>query len=166
MNRSDERRQIKDEGASMARSPSQARRDEEPHVTEEVSREHDERDPAESTDGGAAQARSPARARAAEERSQSEQKRDMKEDREEVSGGREIMHEHVDADHVMGTGGKVGVKSAEGESDMASAKANRKEADEPEREHNEEAAMGRERSVPAKNVIGHGERETVARHTI
>lgn len=83
----------------------------------------------------------------------------------EVSGGRAIMHESVEANHVMGTGGAVGTQSAEGESDMASSKANRKEAMEPEREANEKAAIGRERSVPAKNVMGHGERETIARHT-
>jgi hypothetical protein len=83
-----------------------------------------------------------------------------------ISGGREIKHETVEADNVMGTGGDVGVSSAEGESDMASSKANRKEAGEPERERNEEAAMGRERSVPYKNVMGHGERETKSEHTV
>ena len=67
---------------------------------------------------------------------------------------------------VMGSGGGVSVKGAEGTSDMASAGANRKEAMEPEREANEKAAMGREREVPTKNVMGHGERETKAHHTI
>lgn len=84
----------------------------------------------------------------------------------EISGGRGIMRETVEAENVMGDGGKIGVKSAEGESDMASAKANRKEAGEPERESNEKAAMGRERSVPTKNTMGWGERETKSCHTV
>lgn len=84
----------------------------------------------------------------------------------EISGGRGIMRETVEAENVIGDGGKIGVKSAEGETDMASAKANRKEADEPERESNEKAAMGRDRSVPHKNTMGHGERETKSCHTI
>lgn len=84
----------------------------------------------------------------------------------EISGGRGIMHESVEAEHVMGAGGKVGTSSAEGETDMASSKANRKEADEPERESNEKAAMGAERTVPTKNTMGHGERETKSCHTI
>jgi hypothetical protein len=37
---------------------------------------------------------------------------------------------------------------------------------EPEREENEKAAMGRERTTPTKHTMGHGERETVAKHTI
>lgn len=167
MNRSDERKQLKPGlGGSMARSPAAARKGEEPHAMGHDSHEHDEKDPAQSTDGGASMARSPSRAKAAEGRSQSEQKHDMKEDREVVSGGRGIKHEHVDADHVIGTGGRVGVKSAEGEPDMASAGANRKEAMEPEREENEKAAIGREREVAHKNTMGHGERETKAHHTI
>jgi hypothetical protein len=83
-----------------------------------------------------------------------------------VHGGRGIMHESVEAENVIGTGGDVGVASAEGESDMASGKANRKEAMEPEREENEKAAMGRDRTVAHKNTMSHGERETVGRHTI
>lgn len=84
----------------------------------------------------------------------------------EVKGGRGIMHETVDAEHVMGTGGPVGTHSAEGESDMASSKANRKEGMEPEREENEQAAVGKERTVAHKNTMGHGERETISKHTI
>lgn len=87
-------------------------------------------------------------------------------DDNEISGGREIMHESVEAENVMGSGGKVGVSSAEGDSDMASSKANRKEAGEPERESNEKAAMGRDRSVPTKNTMGWGERETKSCHTV
>jgi hypothetical protein len=87
-------------------------------------------------------------------------------DDNEISGGRGIEHETVEAENVMGTGGEVGTSSAEGEPDMASSKANRKEAGEPEREENEKAAMGREHSVAHKNTMGHGERETVSKHTI
>jgi hypothetical protein len=83
-----------------------------------------------------------------------------------ISGGRGIMHETVEAENVIGDGGKVRVATAEGDSDMASGKANRKEAGEPEREENEKAAMGRERSVPHKNSMGWGERETKSEHTI
>jgi hypothetical protein len=84
----------------------------------------------------------------------------------EKSGGRGIMHESVEAENVIGDGGKIGVSSAEGESDMASGKANRKEAGEPEREENEKAAIGRDRSVPHKNAMGWGERETKSEHTV
>lgn len=168
MNRSDERKQT---NASMARDPEEARRREEPHVTEHVSPEADDREhqpEEESEDSSMARSRSAAKAGAERhERGERAEEAEGKESHaHEIKGGRGIMHEQVDADHVIGTGGKVGVKSAEGESDMASAKANRKEADEPEREHNEQAAMGREPSVAAKHVIGHGERETIARHTI
>jgi len=87
-------------------------------------------------------------------------------DDNEISGGRGIMRESVEAENVMGDGGKIGVSSAEGETDMASGKANRKEAGEPEREENEKAAIGRDRSVPTKNTMGWGERETKSEHTI
>lgn len=116
---------------------------------------------------GAGMARTPGEARRDESRvERKESNAQAGDEHDVVRGGRGIMHETVEADHVIGTGGKVGTKSAEGEPDMASAKANRKEAMEPEREMNEKAAMGRERSVPTKNTMGHGERETVARHTI
>lgn len=84
-----------------------------------------------------------------------------------VKGGRGTMKSgSVDADHVIGDGGAIRTAGAEGFSDMASSKANRKEAGEPEREANEQAAMGRERSVPSKNTMGWGERETVGKNTI
>lgn len=165
--REDERKETghAGEGASMARSPAEARRDEEPHVRGGVSREHDE--PIDKEEGeDSSMARSPAAAHRGAEQHEREERRMEEGEHHEVRGGRGIMREHVDADHVMGTGGEVETASAEGEPDMASAKANRKEAMEPEREENEKAAMGRERSVPAKNVIGHGERETIAKHTI
>lgn len=163
MNRSDERKMT---NASMSRSPGDARRKEEGHATEHVSREHDDKDPGESTGGGSDEARSPSRAKAAQSRVQSEESTDMKDTHDSVSSGRGIKREHVDADHVMGSGGSIGTASAEGEPDMASSKANRKEAMEPEREANEKAAMGPERTVAHKNTMSHGERETVAKHTI
>lgn len=162
MNRSDERKQT---NASMARSSSAAREDEESHVTGGVSHEADDPlDEHESEDSSMARSRGAAHAGA--ERHEREEHAIEEGEHHEVKGGRGIMREHVDADHVIGKGGGVETASAEAEPDMASAKANRKEAMEPERERNEEAAMGRERSVPAKNVIGHGERETIAKHTI
>jgi hypothetical protein len=162
MNRSDERKQT---GASLARSPSEARRREEPIADEKVSSEPDDAmDEHESEDSS--MARTPAAAKRGAVRHEHEERSIEGKHHDSVSGGREIMHESVDADHVIGVGGRVGTASAEGEPDMASAKANRKEAGEPEREENEKAAMGKERSVAAKNVIGHGERETVAKHTI
>ncbi len=168
MTRDDERRQTKSGlGASMARSPGAARKDEEPHVTEHVSREHDEPEPEhEGEDSSMARSRGAAH-RGAEEHEREERAIEHEgAAKHEVRGGRGIMREHVDADHVIGTGGEVETKSAEGEPDMASAKANRKEAMEPEREENEQAAMGRERTIAHKNTMGHGERETVAKHTI
>jgi hypothetical protein len=130
-----------------------------------VSKEAD--DPIDKDEGeDSSMARSRGAAHAGAEKHEREERAQEEGEHHEVKGGRGIMHETVEADHVIGTGGKVGVKSAEGESDMASAKANRKEADEPERERNEEAAMGRERTVPHKNTISWGERETVAKHTI
>lgn len=116
---------------------------------------------------GAGMARSPEAARRGEERiERAESTAQSGDEHDVVKAGRAIKHETVEAEHVIGSGGRVGTSSAEGESDMASAKANRKEAGEPEREEQEKAAMGRERSVPTKNTIGWGERETVARHTI
>lgn len=162
MNRTDERKEM---GAGMARNAGTARRDEESHVKGGVSREADE--PIDKEEGeDSSMARSRGAAHAGAERHAGEERRMEEGEHREVKGGRGIEREHVDADHVIGSGGRVETMSAEGETDMASAKANRKEAMEPEREANEEAAMGRERSVPAKNVIGHGERETIAKHTI
>ncbi len=172
MTRDDERRQTKGGlGASMARSPGAARHDEESHVTEHVSREADDAEhQAEEKGEDSSMARSRSAAHAGAERHERGEREEEAEGKSkhshEVRGGRGIMREHVDADHVMGTGGEVETKSAEGEADMASAKANRKEAMEPEREENEQAAMGRERTVAHKNTMGHGERETVACHTI
>ena len=83
-----------------------------------------------------------------------------------VSSGEGIGSKSVDTDNVMGESGPKSVKTAEGESDMASAGANRKEAYEPQREMAEKSAMGRERSIPTRNTMGHGQRETIAKHTI
>lgn len=119
-----------------------------------------------STGGGSAEARTPGAARSTQARVQEEERSAGAGDSDEVSSGRGIKRETVDADNVMGSGGAIGTSSAEGESDMASSKANRKEAMEPEREAQEKSAMGPERSVAHKNSMGHGERETVGRHTI
>lgn len=164
MNRSDERKQT---GASLARNATEARRKESAIGGEHVSREHDdpERDVEEEGED-ASMARNPAGTRRAEAREMKEDHEEEEGERGTVRGGREIKRERVEADHVIGTGGEIETSSAEGMSDMASAKANRKEAMEPEREEQEKAAMGRERTVAHKNTIGHGERETIAKHTI
>ena len=167
MTRDDERRQMK--GAGVARSPGAARRAEAADDTERVSRERD--DPmreVEEKGEDASDARSPGAARRTQTKHDAED-RTEESDRsgsDEVRGGRGMMHEKVDADHVIGTGGSVGVESAEGEVDGESAKAERKEAMEPERAMNEERATRGERTVSHKNTIGHGERETIGRHTI
>jgi hypothetical protein len=142
------------------------RADMEDDVTEHVSREA--REPHRGMTGGepgAGDAAAPSGTRRAEGRHIKASEDEQLGERT-VKGGREIKKGSVEADHVIGEGGRVGTKSAEGMSDMASAQANRKEAMEPEREMSEKAAMGRERSVPTKNVMGHGERETIAKHTI
>lgn len=162
MNRSDER---KETGASLARTPGEARRKEEPLEHEHVSKEAD--DPIDKEEGeDSSMGRSRGAAHAGAEKHEKEERAEELGERGTVRGGRGIMHEKVDADHVIGVGGAVGTSSAEGEPDMASAKANRKEAMEPEREENEKAAMGHERNIAHKNTMGHGERETVAKHTI
>jgi hypothetical protein len=140
------------------------------HTTEHVSREHDEKISHSDQGGKAGEGSSMSGVGAAKSAQARKQKDDLNEQLGEheggIRGGREIKRVKVDADHVMGDGGEIGTSSAEGRSDMASAGANRKEAMEPEREENEKAAMGRERSVPTKNTIGWGERETIAKHTI
>lgn len=91
----------------------------------------------------------------------------MKRDREgEEHKDPEIGHEEVEASHAMGSHESVNAAEAEDFPDTASAKANRKEADEPEREESEQRAIGRERTIPARNVMGHGMREPKARNTI
>lgn len=148
MNRSDERKEMK---GGMERVSREA--DDPMHEVEEEGEDSSE-------------ARTPAAARRGAEKHQRESIAEQEGEHEEVSSGRGIKRGSVEADHVIGAGGKKETASAEGEPDMASAKANRKEAMEPEREENEKAAMGRERTVAHKNTIGHGERETIGRHTI
>ena len=156
MTRNDERKEI----AGMARTPAAARRDEEKDDVEHVSREADDREgPAEGE--MSSMARTPAGARRGAEQHREYEDRAQRGDRDVVRGGQ--------ADHVFGPGaetGEFGTATAEGMADMASGKANRKEAGEPEREANEKAAMGRERTPAHKNTMGHGERETIAKHTI
>ena len=134
-------------------------------VSEHESHEHDSHEGAARTGGeGAGMARSPSAAKAAESAHMGEGEHEG--NRTVKSGPRSIARHHVEADHAMGDGEGVNAASAEGFADAASSKANRKEADEPEREENEKAAVGREPHVPTKNTMGHGERETIARHTI
>ena len=158
-----------DEGASNS-GVGAARRAEASHTREHVSHEHDDKISHSDQGGKAGEGSSMSGvggARSAQSRKQADDRKEqLGEHKGGVRGGREIKRETVDADHVIGDGGAIGTHSAEGHSDMASAGANRKEAMEPEREENEKAAIGRERTVPTKNTMGHGERETVGRHTI
>lgn len=161
MNRNDER---KETGASLARTPAAARAKEDKVGEEHVSKEHGDPMGHESEDSS--MARSPSAAHAGAERHEREERKEELGERGTVKSGRGIMHKSIEADHTMGEGGSMRVAGAEGEPDMASSRANRKEAMEPEREAQEKAAMGPERSVAHKNSMGHGERETVAKHTI
>jgi hypothetical protein len=157
-----------DMGASVA-GVGEARRITEGRAREHVSHEHDERMSHGDQGGKAGEGSSMSGvgdAKRAQARKQAEDREEQLGEHKHVSGGRGIKHVSVDADHVIGDGGEIGTSSAEGFADSASSKANRKEAMEPEREENEKAAMGRERSVPTKNTMGHGERETIAKHTI
>jgi hypothetical protein len=92
MNRSDERRETKPGlGASMARSPEAARRDEESHVEGHVSKEHD--DPIDKEEGeDSSMARSRAGAKRGAETHEREEKAMELGEHHEVRGGREIMH--------------------------------------------------------------------------
>jgi hypothetical protein len=158
-----------DMGASVA-GVGEAKAAEAVHTREHVSQEHDQR-MAHSDQGGKAGEGSSMSgvgdARRAQARKQKDDLDEQLGEHAHVSSGpRGIKRVSVDADHVMGDGASLGAGSAEGFADMASSKANRKEAMEPEREMNEKAAMGRERTVPTKNTMGHGERETIAKHTI
>lgn len=158
-----------DEGASVS-GVGGAKRAEAGHAREHVSHEHDDKISHDDQGGKAGEGSSMSGvggARTAQSRKQADDRKEqLGEHKGGVRGGREIKRESVDADHVLGDGGAIGVHSAEGRSDMASAGANRKEAMEPEREENEKAAIGRERTVPTKNTMGFGERETVGKHTI
>jgi hypothetical protein len=157
-----------DEGASTA-GVGAAKRAEAAHTREHVSHEHDEKISRSDQGGKAGEGSSMSGvgdARKAQARKQRQDEDEQLGEHGHVSGGRGIKRVSVDADHVIGDGGSIGTSSAEGMSDMASSKANRKEAMEPEREENEKSAMGRERSIATKNTMGHGERETIAKHTI
>lgn len=113
-------------------------------------------------------ARTPAAAReGARKHADYEDRSQEGDEKTEVKSGHGIGLKTVEADYVMGEGGKSKTRTAtaEGEPDMASAKANRKEAMEPEREDEEKAAIGRDRTVAHKNSMGWGEREVIARNT-
>ena len=190
MNRMDERKQIErpkiedaaadedeldtGEGSGIpgvASTPRAARRDEEPIARERVSRERG--DPQHNPEDGenAAMVRSPGKStRRAEEGYMRKAHEEELGERGTVKGGREIMKEKVEAEHVIGKAAERGsaeAYSAEGQVDGESSKAERKEAMEPERAANEHEAMrGAGRSTPTKHTMGWGERETVAKHTI
>jgi hypothetical protein len=154
MDRSDERKQISGQGKKV---PAEGER------MGKVSKEAD--DPMGHEGEGSSMARSKGAAMRGQEKSMAyEHEEEGKRGKDSVSSAQKTRH--VDADHVLGDGGSKSSPDADTFSDMASAGANRKEAGEPEREKAEEAAMGRERSVAHKNVMGHGERETIAKHTI
>lgn len=157
-----------DMGASVA-GVGEARKAEMPHVTGGVSREHDMKMTSPGQGGKTGEGSSMSGVGEARMAQSRHQKADMDEQLGEhkmVSSGRGMKRQAVDADHVIGDGGEIGMMSAEGMADMASSRANRKEAMEPEREMDEKMAMGRERTPPTKNTMGWGERETIAKHTI
>lgn len=116
----------------------------------------------------AGMAREPAESRRDTAREQTAQRADQEGDESDVvKSGRGIGVKSVEAEHVMGDeGDSIRTATAEGEPDMASASANRKEAMEPEREEDEKAAIGKDRTVAHKNAMGWGEREVEAKHTI
>lgn len=175
-------------GAGVARTPSASRAAQSEHMREDES-ESISTDTASKSEGhhgeGASMGRSPSATRTATKREQAEQRHEFSGNAgaREVSGGGATPSGHkVDSEHVMGQHDEVHAHGAEGFSDEASARANRHEADEPERERDEQRAVrsgevrhehtfgsghgagGRE--VAAKNVIGHGQRETKACNTI
>ncbi len=131
----------------------------------------------------AGNARSPAAAHAGEDRrnARADAAKGSNPPRRVSGGGSAPGGKSVESDHVMGTNHSVRAEGAEGFSDEASSKANRKEAGEPEREAAETRATGSKevkhsttfghagragQEAPAKNAMGHGQRETVARNTI
>lgn len=129
---------------------------------------------------GAGMARSPGAAHSAEAREQSEDLAEQQRPESVKSTDNALdTGKSVESHHVMGGRSSVHAEGAEAETDLASAKANRKEASEPEREEDEKSAMGsnevehkttlggaRRSSVANKNTMGHGERTAVAKHTI
>jgi hypothetical protein len=98
----------------------------------------------------------------------------------EVSTERGIGTKTVEAHGAIGSHNAVQAKGAEGDTDMASSKANRKENYEPEREAAEKRAIDNDRvehsgtfgsgrhgtAVPTKHTMGHGEREPKASNTV
>lgn len=166
-------------GAGMARSPGAARAAEEELEREEKPAAEKGGTPEGSKSEDASMARSAAAAHKGEDREISESHGSDAGHTTTVSSGRGIGSKSVETEHAMGRVDRVTAKGAEGESDTASSKANRKENGEPEREEAEQSAIGsREvehsntfgkgmgREVPTKNVMGHGQRETIAKNTI
>lgn len=123
----------------------------------------------------ASMARTRSAAHAGEDRAESEERSEEK----ETHGTTGRAGKTVEAEHVMGEHESPHAKGAEEVVDDASAKANRKENYEPERERAEKSAI-KSRSVehsntfgsgeggPAhgENTMGHGQREVVGKNTV
>lgn len=93
-------------------------------------------------------------------------------------GGSGMAGHKVTAEHIMGEHESPHAAGAESMPDDASAKANRKEAMEPERERDEKAAVesrgiahrhtmgGTGGPAHGQHTMGHGERKMTGKHTI
>lgn len=176
MNRSDEAREVTPHlrGAALARTPEaararQEREEPEPKATDATPEKGSE---------GASMAKSADASRSATSRDQSEQDR---EDSNTVRSAAGMPKKSVESRGVVGENQSVRATAAEGVSDDASARANRKEAEEPERERDEKAAIRENRvrtsntistrntvgrEPPTKGTMGHGQRTPVAKNTI
>ena len=123
--------------------------------------------------------KSPAATRRETTASQAHQRSEMSEGKRSVSSGSAPGSKEVETHNAMGSEEEVSAKGAEGVTDMASSKGNRRENEEPERERDEKAAIkgGVRHSgtfgdgpggkpAEGKNLMGHGFRETVAKNTI
>ena len=153
-------------GAAMKRSPTEASDAVSRRTSGHVSGEDDHPTSSPANKVSAAMERAPSGTKRAESRYQSEAM-DQQKRGERVS--MDAKHKAVDADHAIGSGAPVGGMSAEGFTEETTSRAQRKEDGEPEREADEMAAMGnrgKSRMPSTKNVMGHGERATIAKHTI
>ena len=179
MTRSDERKQL--HGAGMARSPGAARAAEAAEERAEKSPSEDHAGKPEGHEGeNSSMARSPGAAKSATAKEESHQRSEMHEGATSVSSGRAPKSKSVESEHVFGDKDAVEAKGAEGITDMASSKGNRRENEEPERERDEKAAMsgrtvrhsgtvggdGAGGEAKGEHLMGHGFRETVAKNTI
>jgi len=184
MNRTDENRQLKDV-AGTERSPAASRT---MQARTDAAGHSNEGDPGGKPAGkrgdDASMGRSPAAAHAGQDKefaTSESVKRGNPQPRKVSGGGSEAVSKSVDSNHVFGNNDSVKAEGAEGFSDDASAKANKKEAGEPEREAAEMKAVrtnevraehtfghpgSRGKEIATKNAMGHGQRETVGKNTI